>query len=688
MTRHDPPDLLPLLRHIADRPDLSELYRQAVERLTLGPADYAAVLELCRLTQWSSLGAHALLICMFIALEEGNSCLPLTDAAISRRLARFLEGDLRERVAEVLVALEQPQSAALLADNDDRFKPLVRERGPGGEMVLYFQRHHAQALRLKQALRQRLAQRAVTLPWTQPNLAAAIDAVLRLRPVRLSGGALTLNDEQQRALLAGLSQNTVLVSGGPGTGKTAVVGALVRGWLEAGITPARIALAAPTGRAARRLTDALRRDLASLPTPTTAETAATDLAGSTLHRLLEFDRAGNHFRRHRFNPLAVDAVVVDEVSMIDVRLMAALLEATPETARLVLIGDPEQLPPVDVGEVLADLISQAPQPEYSAAFARLAAAAQLAPPPVANGPRERLLCDRVVRLERNYRASPALQRLAAAVRAGHTGEFVAIEAGPPDALFLEDVEGGQWLPADDPQQPAWPAIVDRWLRRHYLTAGPGGLPTYFQRVEQLQARPSSAWSAPECRADWQALFAGLEAARILTAVRQGPFGCETLNRYLQQRLQHMRGHRRYDLFFPGLPILVTENDPDGQLYNGDVGLWMVDSDGLRQVVFIAENGIRQVPETALPAVEPAFAMTIHKSQGSEFDRVLVVLPADPTHRLLRRELLYTAVTRARRAVFVYGAQPVLQAAVTQTAQRETAGGWLWTGDATSDEGTS
>ena len=416
-----------------------------------------------------------------------------------------------------------------------------------------------------------------------------------------------------------------VVSGGPGTGKTTIAAAIVALLIELGLAaPDRIALAAPTGKAAARLQEAVRgrhRHLASrIPALEGYEARAT-----TVHRWL-------HSRARE--PRPIDALALDESSMVDLTLMARVLSALPGDARLVLLGDASQLASVQPGAVFADVCR-----------AGRGAGATRAGDEVAAPPESSPLSPCVVELVRNWRFDEAggIGRLAAAVVRGDGGGAVAALRDPADA-----------------------ATELRPL------IGPG----HFERLATTFAdeRFAPVLRAMRSRSTIRepAVAAGpLSAFRVLCAHRVGAFGAERFNRLVERRLRALGLVPADDAFYPGRPILVTRNDPRTRLSNGDTGVVVRDDD--RVHVWFPELGEasgqpRLVAPARLPPHESFFAVTVHRAQGSEYDEVAVVLgPA--ASRVATRELLYTAVTRARRRVAVYGSEESVGAAVAQATER-------------------
>ena len=452
---------------------------------------------------------------------------------------------------------------------------------------------------------------AADLIALRDGLPAQVDvAVLSDGLARLFSGA---DDELQRvAAETAVRRRLTVVAGGPGTGKTTTVARIVALLLEqaasAGAPEPLIALAAPTGKAAARLVEAVHEEAAVLDVSDDVRTRLSSLDASTLHRLLGW-RPGSHsrFRHGRGNRLPHDVVIVDETSMVSLSLMARLVEAVRAEARLILVGDPGQLASIEAGAVLGDIVG----PGASAD-------------------------DGIVVLDRVHRFGGSIARVAEAIRHGDGDAVIAA---------LDEVT---WIPVDPADPDAASALG----------------PVHDGAVACARAVGEAARAGAG-----EAALEALGAFRVLCAHRRGPHGVTAWTSQIETWLtQEIEGFGTEGDWYVGRPLLVTENDYGLRLYNGDTGVVIATGPGHASAAFERQGEILEFSPARLAAVDTVYAMTVHKSQGSQFDTAAVLLP-DRTSHVLTRELLYTAVTRARRELILAGTEEAIRAAVARPVAR-------------------
>lgn len=446
-------------------------------------------------------------------------------------------------------------------------------------------------------------------------------------------------DAQREACARAWQRRLTLVTGGPGTGKTYTAARLLVLLQGLSVQPdgLRVAMAAPTGKAAARLRQSVLVALDALrgrdDVPALALARAAAAPSTTLHALLEARPGERRFGRDRRRPLPLDLLLVDEASMIDVELMAALLEALPASARLVLLGDEDQLASVEAGSVLADLCA--------------------APPGSA-------LAGQTVRLRESRRFGGDIGTCARAVQAGPLAAFEALST-------LR--EGGEVRRLQLPSPAGEPGRAARTVAGAAL-ADDDGWPTHGDWLRQLGGRPSEV----DAFEDWaRGLLRALEGFRVLCAVREGEWGVAGINAAIERLAQQRGWIARRSEWYEGRPVMVTRNDAASGVFNGDVGLVLrsprapAGGASALRAWFLDGAALRSVAVGRLPPVQTAYAMTVHKSQGSEFTHVLMALPP-VAGAGLTRELLYTGITRARArlTIALHDAGVVRQAAAIRT----------------------
>ena len=575
-----------------------------------------------------------------LTAERTDDAAPADAMSKQRHPARDLRAQLTE--SKVVGSPEVPDSLPLILD----------------EQRLYLHRYFDYECRLARRLRERMAtsqapapaQPGPIVPAIPPRVVALLDQLFADNSQEPG-----VPDWQKIAAITALLGRLTIISGGPGTGKTTTVVNLLACLLEAD-SNCRIALTAPTGKAAARMTEVILQRAGHLPD---ALRSKLPTEASTIHRLLG-SLANGDFRHHAANELPIDVLVVDEASMLDLALAVHLIEAVPAGARIILLGDKDQLAAVESGAVFSELSAQ---PVFSASrletLARLTGSAPQAVQSVQapqapqlelpflsepSSARNASLEDCVIWLRRNYRfaVGSAIGLLAAEINRGNAAHVLARLQHPPDASLRWIDEAGS-----APSMESLQAIFH-------------GYAPFIESVRKDGADPGS-------------ITAAFARFRVLCAVRNGPWGVNAINQQLSRHFRHALQHPLdpgvRSEWYPGRPVMVLRNDHVLQLFNGDIGIVLPDAEGTLQVYFPAERGeFRAIPPVRLPDHETAFAMTVHKSQGSEFDDIVLVLPAEQT-RILTRELLYTAVTRARRRLTIVANLLVVASAVETATKR-------------------
>lgn len=607
----------------------------------LTSADVHVAQRLGRLTGETDEHVHLAAALAVRAVRAGSVCVRLDDA---RELARTEQDPTDDAAAAAFEGLAWPDPATWRATVER--SPMVAV-GPDDPRELptrlvdgrlYLDRYWRDEQSVRTEIDRRLRDDV-----RAPDPAALRAAALRVFPPAPTDGdrpAFT-NARQRLAIAATAHSRLSVLTGGPGTGKTTTVARLLAALQEVAGPGLRVALSAPTGKAAARLQEAVQDALTQLSPDDRARVGRPQ--AMTVHRLLGW-RPGSstRFRHDREHHLPHDLVVVDETSMVSLPLMARLLEALRPEARLLLVGDPDQLASVEAGAVLGDLVSRPPVADRLPALL-----AQVLPDDVPTGEAERrALRNGVVELVESHRFQDAVGRLATATR-GVVRPDGERTASPEEVLTV--------LRAGDPgvalvrtgDHPTDADVAE--LRRDVVEAG---------RALVAAARSGDAAGALEA----------LGRHRLLLAHRHGEAGVSTWSERVEAWIAEAVGDLGPGVWYPGRPLLVTTNDRDTGLYNGDTGVVVDDGAGGVVAVFGDPQAPRHVRPHRLPTVQTVHAMTVHRAQGSQFDRVTVLLPP-ATSPLLTRELFYTAVTRARTSVRVIGSEEAVRTAVARPIRR-------------------
>ncbi|KXU39394.1 exodeoxyribonuclease V subunit alpha [Ventosimonas gracilis] len=577
-----------------------------LDALPLSPLASAFAASLKRLApdaKASTLLAAALCV---EALENGQTCL---------YLPHFAGGNPWPQLPLRLPALADWQNqlaadSALVGSSGD-YKPLILRKDR-----LYLARYEAYERQLAGQL------------LTRSQQTVAIDkALLKQSLERLFNHAAQSPDWQRIAAALALTRRLCLISGGPGTGKTSTVVRLLAALLEqTGGESLSIALVAPTGKAAARMSEAIRRAKAALPLDAALKDRLPQSA-QTLHRLLGSREDRPQMRHHPGNPLPHDVLIVDEASMLDLALFAKLLGALKTDARLILLGDKDQLAAVEAGAVFADLCQGA---GFSAKTCE--ELADLSGQPVKSRPPASKLGESVVLLKHSYRFAEGggIGELARCINTGDAAGTLALLDQPSAEL--------------------------NWQRK----------PLQSDLLGRLQ-EAFAPYLAAATTGDAKAAFAAFGEFCLLCAGHNGAFGTRALNESLEERFKRQQKRPITSRWYAGRALIITRNNPALGLFNGDIGLCLPQEDGQFYIFFEQAEGFRRVSPGRLSETELAFAISVHKSQGSEFNRVLLALPEQPSP-LLSRPLLYTAVTRAKSAVEIWGSGERLIEAIQTRAE--------------------
>jgi exodeoxyribonuclease V alpha subunit len=581
-------------------------------------------LELCRFLQErkSELKEEVLLAACLVSYlyRQGDVCLQISSYAGSKLF--------KDEFEEVTIQAPQKEDwLAVLADswlvgNPGDFKPLILDEA--GRLYMHKLWQYENSLAEELGTRSLQVEESINLPLLRNGLN------------RLFTENKEKVDWQRVAAASAIKNKLSIISGGPGTGKTSTVVRILALLLEQAHDrdeELNIALAAPTGKAAARLKESIVSARETLSINEDIRSKIPDEA-MTIHQLLGARRNRSAFRHDADNPVPYDLIIIDEASMVDQALMSKLTTALLEKCRLILLGDKDQLASVEAGSVLGD-ICDVDTNRFSENMADWLARAGVNIADENVTPTAELLTDNITLLTKSYRfdENSGIAHLADTVNNGFSDMALEILQSP-------NFSDAQLLSASNRSQ------LESMLQSRLVP--------YFRKVLESET-PQEALD----------VFGSFQ---ILAAHRRGPWGIKSLNKLAEKLLLENGMISKYERWYTGKPVIINENNYRLGLHNGDIGICLHDQQGDPHIHFRHEKTIKTIAPGRLPAYSNAFALTVHKSQGSEFEEVLLVLP-HRTSKVLSRELLYTAITRARTRIEVMAPEKVLRQSINSKIQR-------------------
>ena len=552
--------------------------------------------------------------------QQGHVCLPLDEYA-----GELLFGDKRLEIALRAPDLNLWRSALLecpAVGKPGEYKPLVLD--DADRLYMHKLWHYERTLARDLVNRSQKHDNNINEQLLQDGLK------------RLFFNSTQQPDWQQVAAAISVRNYLSIISGGPGTGKTStvvrVLALIVEQYLDRE-KKLHIALAAPTGKAAARLQDSIVNAKEGLDVSDEIREAIPEKA-LTLHQLLGARRYSSQFKYDAENPVPYDLVIVDEASMVDQALMSKLTEALLDDTRLILLGDKDQLASVEAGSVLGD-ICDVEKNQFSKNYANWlnSLSLDISEKFVAEKPNP--LTDNITLLTKSYRFSSesGIGQLSGEVNKGNADQTITLlESANIEDIRFENIEDNAKLKS----------LLE------------GRIPAYFQQILDAE--------------NTRQAIKKFNLFGILAAHRKGSWGIEHLNQLIEQILQAKALIPKYNQWYPGKPVIINTNDYTLQLYNGDTGLCLPDDNGDLKVFFESEGEVRGIVPGRLPSHNTGYALTVHKSQGSEFDEVMLVLPRTVS-KVVNRELLYTAITRARSKITIAGKRKVLKKGIQRKIRR-------------------
>ncbi len=541
-----------------------------------------------------------------------------------------------------------------------------------------------------------------TAPLKPSLLKSSLDEILIQKPLRLSQGEITLNSRQKMALALAVQKKVFILSGGPGTGKTTIVTNLIRLYYQIyKLTPEDIKMAAPTGRAAAKLNDSVTLQLHSLQKKKNDNKDGNELNESpqskTIHRLLRYNPSTRKYKYDSSNPLPAQLLIVDEVSMIDMELFSKLLSALSPHCHLILLGDRNQLPAVGTGAVLGDLTFEFYNQELTLNSLSAPTVQQLKETflqdkeiePISPTTLTHPFVDHCIILNQSMRSVQKIIQLSQSINFGKEEDFFLGLNGQVASSPLTN-EVCQWyIPEESNYTQCLQKLLKKWIQKYYLS--PISSPSqsdnqtysYIQTIKKIQSirlqnldtnqgvyqhiQNHLLDSTSELFSFVQKAFFFIAHSKCLTFLKNSIQGADGVNQFIREELQSQLKSPSALRGFSGLPIMIKSNHAHLSLFNGDTGI-LLSIHSTLVGVFEGANGFRLFSVNELPEYETAFALTVHKSQGSEYDHVLIILP-ERKSPLMTREILYTGVTRAKHTVSLFGKEDLLRQTISQKSIR-------------------
>ena len=622
---------------------LETFLKTSTERDALSLIDYMTINDLIDLScHKSDCSLVIILICMFASLNEGSICMHIDKTHLIKKVEGYVsKEEALYHVKEFLTALNNGLYANLITNDQNVYFPLIWQKDEKKD-ILYFKKYFDHEKSLEAKIKTLLQIK----PLVQKDFIyseSIMDEVIYKKPVLLDNGKpMKLDKNQKDAIIAALKLNFLVISGGPGTGKTSILTNVLRCLVRDGFAYDRILICAPTGKAAHRISESIQKNLMSILNPTNYDLNLKNITVSTIHRLLKYNPAMNAFTYQPGNTLPADVVIVDEVSMVNICLMDDLLKAIDlKKTKIILLGDRDQLPSVDAGSVLADLV-----------------------------PRKKVdnrMKERIIILKKDYRSKGAILNITTEINKGIQKKDIKWPE-PIDISEALKIGSGNCAIVQCHDESDWLNVLKTWANNFYYEKH-ASYETYIDLIKKLDKINFNALNNQGTKIHLDKLFSHLQKSIILSVIRDGIYGCIWINSFLAKHLYRLFDINGKSNRFNGAPIVVLRNDYNKELFNGDSGIMFRDYNGKYRSIFLQKDRYYSYPLDSIPAYELSFARTIHKSQGSEFDNVLIVFPDKGGETLLTQEIMYTALTRAKNRVFIRGKKSVLNLTVNRKIER-------------------
>jgi len=576
-------------------------------------------------TDKKSLNLTVVLTALFSSLNQGSSSLKLDFETISKKLPFMDLEKLKGFFTSFKQNLDAGRYGDLIGEEND-YKPIIYHNN-----ALYFQKYFFNEKKLDEKISGRLVKEGFDRDYFE-RARIAIKEVFKSCKINL-------DKKQKIAAINSALLDFFIISGGPGTGKTTIITTIIVILLKLGYSNKEIAILSPTGRAALRVMESIQNQIeTNFDIPLDEKKEIFSVEAKTIHRILKYNPLTNKFSFNEKNLLPVKALVVDEVSMVDLVLMSKLLRAVSDDTKVIFVGDKNQLPSVEAGAVLNRLIPEN-NIEYfdNRDFLREFIPDLDSPPPPYKKDK---LNNRFVILDKPYRYGGNIQRITENIKKGEN--INSIVNYITEIEKIEDIEKFDFqtencfIVENKNSKNKTNSLLNEWLSKNFTEEK-----KYLESIEKISSIEIKKESEERDRVVLS-LFKAAENSKILTLLREGVYGRAFINKQLKESYVQKTGCES------GIPLIITKNDYDKNIYNGDTSIMVKDITGKYYCLFKIFGKIKVFDAEYINNYETAFAITVHKSQGSEYDNIFFIFPSDDENKLLKRELVYTGLTRAKK----------------------------------------
>jgi exodeoxyribonuclease V alpha subunit len=679
---------------------LRKIYGYALINSNLSIIDYMTIRDILNLSGYDDVELHVLLVLMFVSLSKGSICIKIDKESLENKINSIQIDDSESIAGKIIKKIENfpeliytvQSQKDLFHERKNEFKPLVLQIDEKYKL-LYFYKYYKSEQKLKQKLFE-LIKISYFEKINIQDTEKIIHEILNEKPIFFNNLPSQFNNDQIMAMLVPVFHNLSIISGGPGTGKTSIVLNIVRIFVRLGIPVEKIKITAPTGRAAQKISDSILKNLKFIKTQNEIDSSLEEISCSTIHRLLKFDPGANNFYYNDKNKMDVDVLIIDEISMVDVILLSKLLDAVNQNTRVIFLGDRNQLPSVEAGAILADLIPDESRIFYSNDFIKLIS--NIIQKTAKNFDvktcgDESSLKNMVVLLHENFRSEKSIQNISDAI---NEKNISAIEQIPVleivnlnrNSVSFENCDVIKWPGSDGDKDEhknggvfkileqdnsifEIHTLLSSWINHQFIKKDLDG-EKYLSLISEIAEYDLNTIDDTRALKILEKLFLFIDHAKILTPLNSGLAGTIGINSFIINTFFKKFDPHSNGKVFAGLPVMINKNDYTKSLFNGDTGIILRQKDKKYCAVFIRSGEFVSYPLEMLESYVPAFAITVHKSQGSEYNEVLFIIPGSTPDKMVSKEIIYTGITRAKDLVILYSNDEKLKNSTMIKNERE------------------